>query len=108
MLKYINKVNRFNAVIVQYYSKSSRNQVYIINADGTDLTRLTDYEDGFGGQSTWPLDGTRIAFVYIDNSESIYVINADGSSLTQLTDEEGSDMYPVWLPQATAKYNIFF
>ena len=42
---------------------------YVMDADGTNLTRLTHYGDGQMGTKTqleWSPDGTRIAFGVID------------------------------------------
>lgn len=70
--------------------------IYVINADGTDLVRLTPSrlpssrrifpEDTL---PAWSPDGTRIAFLrtYPSGNEEIYTMNADGSGLRPLTDE---------------------
>ena len=69
-----------------------------MNADGSDVTRLTDHgaRDLF---PSWSPDGRRVTFVSDrDRSVDIYVMNADGSDLTRLTDNQGWDWAPSWSP----------
>ncbi len=64
--------------------------LFIANADGTDVTRLTDPGlDASGEEIAWSPDGTRLAFsaALVDGSGGgLYVVNVDGSGLTRLTD----------------------
>src|SRR6058998_2166108 len=78
-------------------------ELYVMNADGTGLSRLTNngYVDA---NAAWSPDGTRIAFVRCcpDGTNEIYVMNADGTgevNLTQTTDVEESE--PSWSPDGT-------
>ena len=71
-------------------------ELYLINPDGSDLTRLTDLDQGQDPRlPTWSPDGSRIAFTA---EGDIYVVNADGTGLTNLTSGPGEDNYPVWSP----------
>ena len=74
--------------------------IYIMNADGTNVRQLTD---GFWGeQANWSPDGTQLAFSgYKDGNESIFVMNVDGTEVEQLTDADRSDEYPAWSPDGT-------
>jgi Tol biopolymer transport system component len=57
--------------------------IYVINIDGSNLTRLT--KEG-GWDPCWSPDGKKIAFVSNrDGSVNIYIMNADGSNVTQIT-----------------------
>ena len=59
--------------------------VYVMNADGSDETRLTSSMQNNGG-SAWSPDDRKIAFGSDrDGSREIYVMNADGSGQTRLT-----------------------
>lgn len=68
-------------------------EVYVMNADGTGMTRLT-HTPRAEREPIWSPDGHRIAFIYGD----IYVINADGTNLTQITDISTSKEGIAWSP----------
>ena len=73
--------------------------LYLMNADGSDLTPLAN-KHILSGPCDWSPEGTKIAFTYVvGGTEQIYVINADGSEQTNLTrtnDNWESD--PDWSP----------
>jgi len=73
-------------------------EVYLMNADGSGQTNLTDDP----GQDTAPAcsaDGRRIAFQFEQDSlPDIYVMRDDGSGRARLTDDPGSDQWPAWTP----------
>ena len=76
-------------------------EIYVMNGDGTNLTRLTNNPE----QDSWPAwspDGTRIAFASgRDRNLEIYVMSADGTNLTRLTNNSDSDVEPAWSPGGT-------
>jgi Tol biopolymer transport system component len=77
--------------------------LYVMNADGSDVTRLTNLP-GAEGDPSWSPDGTRIAFYGVGEggNQNIYVVNADGSGLQRLTgDPNAKDWYPDWSPDGT-------
>jgi Tol biopolymer transport system component len=75
--------------------------VFVVNADGTNVTNLTN--DPAGDQSpAWSPDGAKIAFhSYRDGNYEVYVMAADGSSPTNLTNAPGSDRNPAWSPDGS-------
>jgi Tol biopolymer transport system component len=71
--------------------------VWVINADGTDLIRLTE-SPGFDFDPSWSPDGTRIAFrSERSGHEEIWVMNADGSDQRRLAD----GLSPAWSPDGS-------
>ena len=71
-------------------------EIYVMNADGTGVTRLTDNTAG-DYNPAWSPDGKRIAFYsQRDGNAEIYVMNADGSDLTRLTEHPKDDFDPTW------------
>ncbi len=73
-------------------------QIFVMNADGTGLVRLTDHLVG-NGAPAWSPDGRQIAFTsrHFGNDE-IFVINADGTELVNRTYHPADDANPVWSP----------
>jgi Tol biopolymer transport system component len=75
--------------------------VYVVNADGTQLTLWQPPVEGLS-EIAWSLDGTRLAIVSnADGDDEIYVVNADGNDLTQLTFNDAPDRNPNWSPDGT-------
>ena len=78
--------------------RDGRSEVYVMNADGSGVTRLT-HNDAVDSSPAWSPDGRRIAFhSTLDGNWEIYVMNADGSGVTRLTNNAAFDGYPDWSP----------
>ncbi len=72
--------------------------IYVINADGSGLRRLTD-ESSRNSVPAWSPDGQQIAFASDrDGNFEVYVMNADGSNQTRLTNNPAVDANPSWSP----------
>ncbi|HEX8129214.1 MAG TPA: S8 family serine peptidase, partial [Pyrinomonadaceae bacterium] len=69
-------------------------EVFVVNANGTNLVRLTNSQAG-AQNPAWSPDGTKITFVI---SGEVYVMNADGSVKTNLTNHPAGEYQPVWSP----------
>jgi TolB protein len=90
---------------------SNRNgnfEIYTMNDDGSDVTRLTE-DDANDFDPIWSPDGDKIAFVSDRDSTgdidepgditAIYSMNADdGSDVTRLTDDDAFYADPTWSP----------
>jgi Tol biopolymer transport system component len=84
---------------------SSHTEIYVINPDGTGLTRLTfnEYEER---APSWSPDGSRIVFMApvgthpgtLGQKFEICVMNADGTNFVQLTDNAVFDGTPTFSP----------
>jgi hypothetical protein len=59
------------------FQTSNGGDIYVINADGTGLRRLTD-----GMEPAWSLDGTKVAFTRWGDPRGLYVVDEDGSNET--------------------------
>jgi Tol biopolymer transport system component len=76
-------------------------EIYIMDADGTGLTRLTNDPDVDTDPACAP-DGSRIAFAsFRDGNYEIYVMKVDGTALTRVTNHPWADIAPAWSPDGT-------
>jgi Tol biopolymer transport system component len=83
--------------------------IYVMDADGSNITSLTHDRDIPDGHPEWSPDGTRIMFErsvpnggppWWENTD-IYVMNPDGSNVIRLTRYPGSDSLPEWSPDGS-------
>ena len=81
--------------------------IWVMDADGSNETNLTNTPDTNEGQPAWSSDGTRIAFTSdqdeVGGFSDIWVMDADGSKETNLTptapDADNFHEYqPTWAP----------
>ena len=73
--------------------------IYVMDADGSNQTRLTD-DTAFDIFPAWSPDGSQIAFATIryDDNFEICVMDADGSNPINLTNNPAGDWTASWSP----------
>ncbi|PYS21235.1 MAG: hypothetical protein DMF72_18040 [Acidobacteria bacterium] len=80
-------------------------QIYVMNADGSGVTRVT-YSGANDDYPRWSPNGTKILFQSDrDHSDTgymdIYVMNSDGSGVTRLTTDANDDSMASWSPDGS-------
>ena len=85
-----------NGQIAFVSSRDGNLEIYVMNADGGGLVRLTT-DAAVDFSPAWSPDGSRITFFSNrDGTGEIYAMNADGTGVTQLTTAGGFE--PAWSP----------
>lgn len=95
-------------VVFSYHEPWESSRIYMMNANGSGLTRVTDSSEfTFDDEPAWSPDGTRIAFVSNPlGHDEIYVMNGDGTEQTRLTASPGANEPPTWSADATWYHSI--
>jgi len=80
-------------------TRSGSPQVYVMNADGSEVRRLT-HRDGYDGDPSWSPDGSEIVFCSDRSGNSdIWRMDPDGGNPRNLTDHPANDCStPSWSP----------
>jgi Tol biopolymer transport system component len=78
--------------------RDGNEEIYVMNADGTDLVRLTN-DPGIDTRPSWSPDGRRLTFTSSrEGNFKVFVMNDDGSGVTRVTDHPAGDGYSTWRP----------
>ena len=82
-------------------NRSGSTELYVVNADGTGLVRLTN-GIGFTGPYAWSPDDNLIALLLAQaNGNDLFMMRADGSNLVPLTFGGGLGDSVSWAPDGT-------
>ena len=80
-------------------------EIYVMNSDGTGVSRLTNDDPARNTMPAWSPDGTRIAFVTVEGCgrascpSAIRVMSSDGSNIKPLVYVGGKTVaHPAWSP----------
>jgi hypothetical protein len=79
---------------------NSYNDIWVMNADGTGQTNITNTPSAHEAGASLSPDGQRVAFQLLAATADIYVVNVDGTGATNLTAnaEAVNDYNPSWSP----------
>ena len=82
-------------------NRDGNHEVYVMNADGTNLVNFTNHPAD-DQSPRWSPDETKVAFRSDrDGNREIYVMNALGANLINLTNHPADDGNPSWSPDGT-------
>lgn len=84
--------------IVFHSFRDGNTEVYKMDSDGSNQTRLT-FNEASDSSPAWSPNGHQIAFQSKrDGNWEVYAMDADGKNLRNLTRHPGIDGYPDWSP----------
>src|SRR5919197_6728611 len=85
-----------NGKIVFETNRDGNEEIYTMNADGTNRVDLTR-NPADDTDPRWSADGSRIVFASNRTGNyQIYTMNADGSGITRVTHDANDDRRPTW------------
>ncbi|MFC2078427.1 DPP IV N-terminal domain-containing protein [Candidatus Bipolaricaulota bacterium] len=81
--------------------RDGNDEIYVMNANGSNQTRLTEHSARDTG-AVWSPDGTKVLF-YSSRSGAgdLYIMNADGADVRRITQTRYPDGHPSWSPDGS-------
>ncbi len=84
------------------YAHKKGEDIFVMDADGTNQVNLTQSPDSRDVDPQWSLDGRKIVFASDRHgSWNIHIMNPDGTGQTNLTSGLDSDKHPQWFPDGS-------
>jgi len=78
----------------QYLLENDRNEIWTMNADGSDAKKIVD-----GYAASWSPDGLKLVFSHVtDGNEDLYTCDKDGTNSVKLLDSPSNESFPMWSP----------
>ena len=92
----------YRSLLKQHMIRPNRMELYVMNADGSNQTQITNLGGANFGPS-WTPDGTRIIFSSNHKNPKsrnfdLYLVNLDGTKLEQVTTNPEFDGFPMFSP----------
>ncbi len=92
----------YQSLLKQHMIRPNRMELYVMNADGSNQTQITNLGGANFGPS-WTPDGTRIIFSSNHKNPKsrnfdLYLVNIDGTKLEQVTTNPEFDGFPMFSP----------
>jgi Tol biopolymer transport system component len=88
-------------VFTRNVTNQNNNEIFVVDADGTDAIRLTE-SPTFDSSPVFSPDGSKIAFMTDrDGDNEVFVMGADGSNPTNITNNDSYDAAPSWSPDGS-------
>ena len=88
-------------LIVFSSNRDGNNEIYVMDASGSNLSRLTNHLAS-DTHPSWSPNGQRIVFTSNrEGNQDIFVMNNDGSDQINVSQDPGEDYDPVWSPDGT-------
>jgi TolB protein len=83
------------------FTEFCNDDVYVVDADGTDMVGLATTSD-FERFPSWSPDGSTIAYNRFNGSDDdVWAMDADGANQVDLTNDPAVELHPDWSPDGT-------
>jgi len=90
-----------NGTKIAFSAGGRQREVYVVNADGSDLVNLSSSR-GYDGEPSWSPDGGTIAFAsFRAGGRGLYAVSAAGGLARMITDFPEAH-HPVWSPDGSS------
>jgi len=84
---------------IAFVARGENDEIYVINADGSNLRRLTQNTWEWDKHPSWSPDGKQIVFWSNRDTgrRQLWIMNADGSNPRRMLSSAFNDWDPIWV-----------